>query len=220
MTSETTKDTGPFTCTAFRGTRRIASGPLPEVALKVKKEMDKRDHPPILIFNDLTSDQLEIDFRGLAEDVLERLSTPKPPPRDQPSPPVQDTPRGPGRPRLGVIGREVTLLPRHWEWLDTQPGGASVTLRKLAETAKRASTGADRRRRAQEAAYKFILAMGGNFANFEEASRVLFSKEPAREKRFQEVVQGWPADVRNHATRLMKATVEAEDSEPPSGGAA
>jgi hypothetical protein len=194
----------PIRCTAFEGTRRIAVGELPEVALETKAVLDRGERAPILIFDDTTSEQIEIDFRGTTADVLRRLadrsdeSTPATahePNRDE----VPAVPRGPGRPRLGVVAREVTLLPRHWEWLGRQPGGASVALRKLVEDARRTSAPADRRRRAQEAAYRFLSAMAGNLPGFEEANRALFAGDAAR---FHEQTETWPADVRDHARRL------------------
>ena len=112
------------------------------------------------------------------------------------------------RPKLGVIAREVTLLPRHWEWLSSQPGGASVALRKLVEEARRANAGRDRIRQAQEAAYRFVSVLAGNLPGFEEACRALFAGDAAR---FDSLVQGWPAGVRNHAQRLAaRAFPEAE----------
>jgi hypothetical protein len=122
---------------------------------------------------------------------------------------LEDTaaaPRGPGRPKLGVVAREVTLLPRHWEWLATQPGGASITLRRLVEHAKRASTGKDRVRRSQSAAYRFMSAMAGDEPGFEEATRALFA---GNLDRFNTLVEGWPRDVRDHARRLATGAFTA-----------
>lgn len=113
-------------CTAFEGSRALASGELALVAGKVKEMIDRGEAFSVLIFDDLTSELIEVDFRGTMEDVLLRLK--KPAVMEEPA-----HPRGPGRPKLGVVPREVTLLPRHWEWLNTQPGGASVALRKLVE---------------------------------------------------------------------------------------
>src|SRR5690348_5150525 len=117
-------------CTAFEGTRRIASGDLKHVALKVKAVIDRGERAPVLIFDDLTSEPIEVDFRGTAQSVLKRLTIPA---TDESAQPSEEESRRPGRPRLGVVAREVTLLPRHWEWLNSQPGGASVALRKLVE---------------------------------------------------------------------------------------
>ena len=103
------------------------------------------------------------------------------------------------------MAREVTLLPRHWEWLSAQPGGASVALRKLVEHARIAGQGSDRKRRAQESCYRFLSAMAGNEANFEEATRALFA---GRRARFDEMTEPWPKDVRDHARRLAAQCTE------------
>jgi hypothetical protein len=139
--------------TAFAGVRRIASGDLTEVALKVKAIVDQGEDAPILIFDDATAELIELDFRGAREDVLRRLSDRVPRQTGGVEP---EAARGPGRPKLGVVAREVTLLPRHWQWLSSQPGGASVALRKLVEEARRANAGKDCVRRSQEAAYRFM----------------------------------------------------------------
>jgi hypothetical protein len=123
--------------------------------------------------------------------------------------PGTEAPRRPGRPKLGVVAREVTLLPRHWEWLNGQPGGASVALRKLVEDARRGSASKDRARRMQEAAYRFMSAMAGNLPGFEEATRALFAGEPDR---LAEHVRAWPEDVRTHLERLIEAGGRAQDS--------
>ena len=108
-------------------------------------------------------------------------------------------PRGRGRPKLGVVAREVTLLPRHWDWLAAQPGGASVTLRKLVEEARRANLDRDRQRQASECAYHFMSAMAGDMAGFEEASRALFANDAAK---FRQQTEAWPADVRDYVRYL------------------
>src|SRR4030081_990893 len=143
---------------AFEGDRRIASGGLREVARAAKVTLDERKQASIVVFDGRTSSPIEIDFRGSIDDVLARL------PDIPGTPAVLDdaalpAPRGPGRPKLGVVAREVTLLPRHWEWLNTQPGGASVALRKLVEAARRANGDMDRSRAARDAAYHFMSAM-------------------------------------------------------------
>jgi hypothetical protein len=114
-------------------------------------------------------------------------------------------PRGRGRPKLGVVAREVTLLPRHWEWLNAQSGGASVALRKLVDEARRANGGRDRRRAARDAAYHFMSAMAGNLKNFEEASRALFADD---RRKFTGLVAAWPADIRDHVVKLAYADHE------------
>ena len=184
-------------CTAFEGGIRIASGALQEVALKAKEVIERAASASVLIFDDLTSELIEVDFRGTAEQVFERLTA---------GASTESTSRRPGRPRLGVVAREVTLLPRHWEWLSRQPGGASVALRKFVEHARRDLEGTDRLRLAREAAYRFMSAMAGNEPGFEEASRALFRGD---RDAFKKQVKLWPADIRNHASRLAEAAFGA-----------
>lgn len=193
-------------CTAFAGSRKIASGDLQLVALKAWEAAHSDESSPLLIFDDQTSRLIEMDFRGTAEDVSHRLSKmerPAPPPGD--STISEDAKRGPGRPKLGVVPREVTLLPRHWDWLGTQPGGASVALRKLVEQARKSNQSADRLRHAQEAAYRFMSAMAGNEAGFEEAARALFA---GNRELFSEHVETWPIDIGNHAKKLAAPAFE------------
>ena len=197
-------------CTAFEGVRRIASGELGQVALRAKEVIDRGETAPVLIFDDVTSELIEVDFRGTAEDVVERIEPRASGVRPAATPTPPAAPRGPGRPKLGVVAREVTLLPRHWDWLNGQPGGASVALRKLVEAARRANEGRDRLRRAQESAYRFMSAMAGNFPGFEEATRALFANDP---ERLEERIRDWPEDVRTHVVRLVRESLEpASDS--------
>ncbi|MGO1073974.1 DUF2239 family protein [Inquilinus sp. CA228] len=196
MTVESAREPVPA-CTAFEGARRIASGPLAEVALAAKRAVERG--AGVLVFDDATSLPIELDLRGSEAEVLARLSPPAEP----------EAPRGPGRPKLGVVAREVTLLPRHWDWLAGQPGGASVTLRRLVEEVRRAGEGRDRLRQAQEAAYRFMAAMAGDRPGFEEAARALFA--PDRD-RFAALTEAWPADIRDHARRLAAAAFDAPHS--------
>src|SRR6476660_7063998 len=186
-------------CTAFNGARCIATGHLAEVALKAKTAADNGEQ--VLIFDDTTSQSIEVDFRGSAEEVLLRLAQTD----RKETAAVSDAPRGPGRPKLGVVAREITLLPRHWDWLNAQPGGASVALRKLVEEARRGNEGRDRARRSQEAAYRFLSAMAGNFPGFEEATRAFFAGDPSR---FDALIDAWPADVRDHARKLAAVSFQ------------
>jgi uncharacterized protein len=184
------------TFTAFAGQRRLASGPLAEVALAVKRA-EPRAVEPIAIFSDSTGHAIDLDLRGTPDEVQARL------PDTAGGSPLLDAaptePRGRGRPRLGVVAREVTLLPRHWEWLNAQPGGASVALRKLVDDARRSSGDRDRQRAARDAAYHFMSAMAGNLPHFEEASRALFADD---RRRFAGEIAAWPADIRDHVVRL------------------
>lgn len=203
-------------CTGFAGTKRIASGDLLRVALKAKAVMDRDKWAQILIFDDVTSNLVEVDFRGSPEDVLRRIKDQGAGSMQSSAPPQPEgETRRPGRPRLGVVAREVTLMPRHWEWLASQPGGASVALRKLVEQARRANQGRDRQRCAQESAYRFLSAMAGDRPGFEEATRALFA---GKREQFDEIVEPWPIDVRNHAKKL--AAVAFDGAGPAASGLA
>src|SRR4051794_8336834 len=162
------------TFTAFEGPRRLLSGPLGEVALAVKAA-ERDGSEPIAIFSDATGRAIDLDLRGADQEILARL-----PQAGASADATPSEPRGRGRPKLGVVAREVTLLPRHWEWLNAQPGGASVSLRKLVEAARRAGGESDRSRAARDAAYHFMAAMAGDLPGFEEACRALFAED--REK--------------------------------------
>ena len=182
-------------CTAFAGIHRIASGELRHVALKAKQVYDSEPGQPILVFEDASGRVVELPLELPASELLRTLNaTPAESEAAVPAPA-----RGPGRPRLGVVAREITLLPRHWDWLNAQPGGASVTLRRLVEDARKVTADGDRRRVAQEAAYRFMHALGGNLPEYEDATRALFAGNFAR---FEEVLARWPEDVREHASLL------------------
>jgi hypothetical protein len=195
-------------CIAFDGSRRIAVGPLAEVAADTKRAIDAGAEGPILVFDETTSELVEIDFRGSVASVLKRLPAVAAAP--EPEEPEPEAPRGRGRPKLGVVAREVTLLPRHWDWLASQPGGASVALRKLVEEARRTHAAADAARQSREAAYRFMSAIASSYDGFEEASRALFAKQGAR---FQELLRPWPVDVRQHTLALALASFAAEDAQ-------
>ena len=180
--------------TAFEGQRRLASGSLAEIALAAKRA-EQRALEPIAVFSDMTGRIVDLDLRGSTEEVLARLADAAA--AQDATPPNE--PRGRGRPRLGVVAREVTLLPRHWEWLNAQPGGASVALRKLVDEARRANGDRDRQRAARDAAYHFMSAMAGNLPHFEEASRALFADD---RRRFVGQIASWPPDIRDHAVKL------------------
>ena len=191
------------TYTAFAGMRRIASGPFLEVAEAAKAVLDQGETAPVLVLDDETCRVVEVDFRGTLADVRERLGKVSDPAASQPEP------RGPGRPKLGVVAREVTLLPRHWEWLNAQPGGASVALRKLVEEARRSNESKDRVRQARETLYRFMSMLAGDEAGFEEASRALFAGD---RKLFEALIQLWPRDIRAHAENLSAAAFASEPS--------
>ncbi|MBB6254174.1 DUF2239 family protein [Nitrospirillum iridis] len=187
-------------CTAFAGTRFLTTGTLVEAALAAKAAVDAGDDALIFIFNEATGRAVDADLRGTAEEVRGRLAPVFP--AD-----LTPAPARPGRPKLGVVAREVTLLPRHWEWLNSQPGGASVALRKLVDAARHAHEDTDRVRQAREAAYRFMSTMAGDHPGFEEAARALFAGDRAA---FEGHGRDWPADVRAHALRLAALAFQVQ----------
>ncbi|HEY9678091.1 MAG TPA: DUF2239 family protein [Drouetiella sp.] len=195
-------------CVAFAGTTAVAAGHIAHVAKITKEYLDLNQSETVLIFDSNTSEQIEIDFRGTAEEVIARL-------QDRYSysdvasgeglPLNQESSKGPGRPKLGVVAREITLLPRHWEWLQQQPGGASVVLRKLVEEARRTNLEKDKLRVAMDATYKFMHAMAGDLPNFEEATRALFGRDLAK---FEECIANWPHDLKKHIELISKSAFD------------
>jgi uncharacterized protein len=177
------------TCTAFAGQSRLISGSRLEAALAAKRALHAAGTAPILAFDDCTGAVIDFDLRGSEAEVAARLAEPD-----------EASPRSRGRPKLGVVAREVTLLPRHWEWLAAQRGGASVALRRLVDEARRADGGETDKRRARDAAYRFLSTMAGDLPGFEEAARALFAGE--REE-FARRLSAWPPDIGAYALRLL-----------------
>lgn len=175
----------PTHCIAFAGSELLAKGLLIDVVKAAKAVLDQGTDRSVALLDAVTSRPVEINFAGTEEEVLQRI--PRLPARSA------------GRPKLGVVAREVTLLPRHWEWLSSQPGGASVALRKLVEHASRDARGADSQREARDSAYRFMHELAGDEPGFEEASRALFAGDGAR---FADLVAPWPAGIREHLLAL------------------
>jgi len=194
MTNIPASPASALRCTAFDGVRHLASGPYAEVAVAVKQRVRAAPDAAILIFDDQSGREIDFDLRGSDVDISDRVAR-------QFAAPAEPA-RSAGRPKLGVVAREVTLLPRHWEWLAAQPGGASAALRRLVETAARAN-GDDRAvlRQIQERTYRFMSAMAGNLPGFEEASRALFAGKIAD---MEAHMASWPDDVRAHVLRLFE----------------
>ncbi|GAB6930623.1 DUF2239 family protein [Paenibacillus sp. JCM 10914] len=194
-------------CTAFVGGERIAKGTLQYVVAIVKDTLDDKEIAQLLIFNDLTGKPIDIDFRGKTAEVLQRLSNhaghaPATEESKQPT-------RRVGRPKLGVVSGEVTLLPRHWDWLKSQPGGASVTLRKLVDEARRSGKNESKVRAAQEASYHFMTAMAGDFPQHEEALRALYA---GNQDRFYQLIDDWAPDIRDHIKTLAENVFIKEET--------
>lgn len=194
----------PIQIVAFEGQRFLAQGDVHEVVTKAWQAFDRNGDTALLIFDAATSQPVEIDLRGTLADVQARLASHAPQTHETAA--ESPTPRGPGRPKLGVVAREITLLPRHWDWLSQQPGGASVAIRKLVEEARRAGSGKDRMRQAQESLHRFMTAMAGDAPNYEDALRALYAGDRPR---FIASIAAWPADIRDHVGRLAAPAFDA-----------
>ena len=181
------------TFAAFAGVRRVASGRLLDVLPVLKQRFDKDDSDSVLVFEVETGRQVDFDLRGSLDEVLERAGPPQP--------------RGPGRPRLGVTSREVSLMPRHWDWLEQQPSGISAALRRLVENAIKDQPGKERARRIRAALSGFLSSMAGDRPNYEEACRALFAGDSDR---FERLVCRWPKDIRDYAVRQARDADHAE----------
>jgi hypothetical protein len=178
--------------TAFAGFTRVASGNLETV---LRKTWDGREGDvQVLIFENDTGRQVDFDLRGSREEVLAAAVAPQPK-------------RGPGRPKLGVVSREVSLLPRHWEWLERQPQKASGTLRRLVEAARKNDSGETRSREILEAADRFMWSIAGNLAGFEEAGRALYARKWST---FDELINSWPQDIKEHVGMMVRPIRDAE----------
>ena len=180
------------TLTAFAGFERIAAGPRAQVLAELR---GRTDAAPAFVFDDSTGERLDLDLRpAIGASAAASAST------------DEQATRGVGRPKLGVVAREVTLLPRHWDWLSRQPGGASVALRRLVDEARRVHADRDAQRASREAAYRFMSEIAGNLPGFEEAARALFAGERTR---FEALVEAWPEDLRAYLGQLASAAWSA-----------
>jgi len=196
-------------CSAFAGQRHIATGTLEQVALKAKSFLESHPNTSLLFFDDERGSEFDLNLRGSDAEVKDRLLEQFPDSQSLEAENQQSSsPRvGPGRPRLNVVPREVTLLPRHWRWLNDRPGSASAQLRSLIDEAQHRNRDTDRRKRAQKSVFVFISALAGNNVNFEEAVRALFGGEKAQ---FSALIESWPDDVRQHALRLSEEAFQPE----------
>ncbi|WP_093383508.1 DUF2239 family protein [Variovorax sp. OV329] len=188
-------DSLPDRLSAFAGFRRVAGGPSAEVIQQLRSSGHPSGGELVRVFDDATGTRLDLDLRPQAE--IDATPVPKPPAAA--AAPAQ---RSVGRPRLGVVAREVTLLPRHWDWLNRQPGGASVALRRLVDDARHVHRERDALRASRETTYRVMTEMAGDLAGFEEATRALFAGDGAQ---FKLLIEPWPEDLRDYLHQLSAA---------------
>jgi uncharacterized protein len=184
---------------AFAGAKRIGTGLPAAVAGTVKRQLAQEPDTPVLVFDRASGRVVDLDLRGSEAEVADRY-------RPEPPLPVAPT-RERGRPKLGVVSREVTLLPRHWDWLAEQPGGASALLRRIVDAAIKERQGRARASRATEAGYRFMSALAGDLPNFEEASRALFAADRAA---FETRTAAWPADIQDELRHFLQDPAGAD----------
>ncbi|MEO6102552.1 MAG: DUF2239 family protein [Pseudoxanthomonas sp.] len=172
----------------FDGTTLIAEGGLERVAVAASAYLTAKPHAALLVLDLTTGSAVDLDLRGTADDVVGRLIG-NGLLGDQPDPAVEPVR---GRPKLGVVAREVTLLPRHWDWLSSQRGGASAALRRLVDEARQRTAATDGHRARQEAAYRAMTTLAGDLAGYESAIRALFASDVTA---FESAIARWPTDI-------------------------
>jgi uncharacterized protein len=171
--------------TAFLEDRVVARGTRDDVTRQVRDDFP-HGCSDVLVFDDRTGDLVDLDYRGARRRSMPAAAEPH---------------RGRGRPKLGVVPREVTLLPRHWDWLARQPGGASAALRRLVDAARKEPQGPEA---ARDAVYRFLTHMAGDRPGYEEALRALYRDEIGR---FREIIAPWPKAVRRYTEALLDPLV-------------
>lgn len=191
----TTDSAEARTYTVFLGHRRLVSGSLEHILPRTKAAFDEGPREPLLLFEDDTGRQVDFDLRGSLDEVERRYARPA------------RAKAGPGRPKLGVISREVSLLPRHWEWLEQEPQGISAAIRRLVDEARKREPDKQRARLAREAAGKFMWGMAGDLPGFEEASRALYAKDGAK---LRALIAEWPRDIRARVLEMVEASETLE----------
>ncbi len=199
-------NTEPKTYVVFDGTNLIARGRLTEIVRHGKALFDRGGVARIALYDDATGHPVDIDFTGTEAEVQAKLTAHPVVGTAQPGPAEK---RKPGRPRLGVVSREISLLPRHWRWLSTQRGGASATLRRLVDTERKNGAGEDQVRRTIDSAYQFMLDIAGDLPDFEEASRSLFARDFAA---FTNFIAPWPPGIQEQLNRYIRRANGKGDS--------
>jgi hypothetical protein len=178
---------------AFAGARVVAEGHLAQVFPLLQQRQLKHPTEQILVFELETGRQVELSLHRPLAEVLEREEGTRA--------------SGPGRPRLGVVSREVSLLPRHWAWLEEQPNGISAALRRLVEQGIKTEPGKQRAQRIRAALSRVLGAIAGDRPHFEEACRALYASD---QPRFETLIARWPHDIKRYASEQAAAALRAE----------
>jgi hypothetical protein len=181
---------------AFQGNHRLGLGTLGEVATLCFESKWEDQRSRISVFEDESGRVVDVDLSGTEAEVQARIAGPK----TGETPPNRPVQRKPGRPKLGVVSREVSLLPRHWAWLSEQRGGASATLRRLVELAKKNESPESIQRRVVDSAHRFLWDIAGDQPHFEEVSRALYA---AKLDEVTALSAGWPEGIRHQLARYL-----------------
>jgi hypothetical protein len=189
------------TYTAFAAHQRVTSGTLGKVLPEAKALLDSGKYETLLFFEDSTGKQVDFDFRGTSEEVVARA--------------VPAASHGPGRPRLGVVSREISLLPRHWEWLEQQPSGISAAIRRLVEEARKHEPETEKARLAIEATSRVMTALAGDRRGYEEATRALFQRDRPR---FDALIDRWPVAIKTYLRWLIRDALPKQLMESSDAG--
>jgi hypothetical protein len=190
---------------AFSGSSLLVRGDIETVALAARAASSGEAKERLALYVEGSGAAFDLDLSGSEEEILARLPGQFPEASidtlaDGCSAPATK-PRGRGRPKLGVVSREISLLPRHWQWLSEQQGGASATLRRLVDEARKIRADEAQIRKNVNAAYRFMMDIAGNQAGFEEASRTLFAHNF---REFEERIRDWPTDIRTQLARYVE----------------
>jgi hypothetical protein len=171
----------------FEGDKLIAEGDKSLVLKEAKQRFRQDASVMLLFFDDETGRQLDFDLHGIidTQENEERVSGGK---------------VGPGRPALGIVSREISLLPRHWEWLEKQQPNISATLRRLVDTAMKNESPESKLQQRIQAVDRELWVLAGNKRGAEEASRMLYAKELDR---FREIIGDWPSDIADHLCSML-----------------
>jgi len=189
----------------FVGWELVARGTLDEVVAACRLASAQRPNQRTAFFDDVSGHAVEAPVaptatRSPSEGVSPIVRSAPAAEREASDATGPQRKRGPGRPRLGVVSREVSLLPRHWEWLSAQRGGTSATLRRVIDAARKADGGTTERRRTIDAAHRFLWDIAGDLPCFEELTRALYAEQ------FQRVADlscSWPTGVRQQLLRFV-----------------
>lgn len=192
------------TFTAFQNNNMLTSGQPWEVAIALKAAMKVDRESEFLCFDDSKGSFIDLNLSGSYEDIIERYKPAEPTSQ-------KNKHSKAGRPSLGVISKEITLLPRHWEWLAQQESSASATLRKLVETAIKSNSQEELVRQAKATTDRFMISMLGDEINYENAARALYRGDKVQ---FRDLTRRWPADLRHHVMRLSAPVFQSSVDQP------